>query len=194
LSDNGKMLYTLLDFLRLRSEYDRVAWHLKPVILAHEILVRHGFTEAAEMWRRALVDRIDDKARWYLERVKTLQRDHAMQLRTVADRIGERFVRPMAIDRIRALVRPALEEAVEDGPQTAFDLLEQEALALAHEPLGSGVDIPAWLIALEEEVEHCRYGLANHDSGHPLKEKNSRLSLRMEEVQRQLDQWDRDRK
>ena len=99
----------------------------------------------------------------------------------------------MSIDRIRALVRPALEEAVEDGPQTAFDLLEQEALALTHEPLGSGVDVPAWLIALEEEVEHWHYGLANQDSGPLFKEQIPRLSLRLEEIQRQLDQWDRDR-
>ena len=32
-SDRGDMLYVLLDFLRLRTEYDRICWHLKPVIL-----------------------------------------------------------------------------------------------------------------------------------------------------------------
>jgi hypothetical protein len=29
------MLYMLLDFLRLRCSYDRVAWNLKPVLVAH---------------------------------------------------------------------------------------------------------------------------------------------------------------
>ena len=33
-SDRGEMLYMLLDFLRLRTQYDRVCWHLKPVISA----------------------------------------------------------------------------------------------------------------------------------------------------------------
>ena len=41
-SDRGDMLYTLLDFLRLRASYDRVAWNLRPVVLAHEVLVRCG--------------------------------------------------------------------------------------------------------------------------------------------------------
>ncbi len=27
------MLYTLLDFLRLRANYDRLAWNLRPVVL-----------------------------------------------------------------------------------------------------------------------------------------------------------------
>ena len=31
-SDHGELLYTLIDFLRLRATYDRVAWNLKPVI------------------------------------------------------------------------------------------------------------------------------------------------------------------
>ena len=51
-SDQGEMLYMLLDFLRLQSAYDRVAWNLKPVVISHEILVRCGRNEAAQLWRR----------------------------------------------------------------------------------------------------------------------------------------------
>ena len=43
-SDRGDMLYTLLDFLRLRANYDRVAWNLRPILLTHEVLVRSGAT------------------------------------------------------------------------------------------------------------------------------------------------------
>ena len=50
-SDRGDLLYTLFDFLRLRVQYDRMAWHLEPVLMAHEILVRRGRMQAAEMWR-----------------------------------------------------------------------------------------------------------------------------------------------
>ena len=61
-SDRGDLLYTLLDFLRLRVHYDRVAWHLKPVLIAHAVLVRRGRSGAAEMWRRALAERTGDLA------------------------------------------------------------------------------------------------------------------------------------
>ncbi len=69
-SDRGDMLYTLLDFLRLRTEYDRVCWHLKPVILAHEILVSRHQDKAARLWRRALTDRIGQEAEQYLTRLR----------------------------------------------------------------------------------------------------------------------------
>ena len=39
-SDRGEMLYTLLDFLRLKANYERTHWNLRPVVMAHEILVR----------------------------------------------------------------------------------------------------------------------------------------------------------
>ena len=51
-SDRGELLYMLLDFLRLRTRYDRVCWNLKPVVLAHEILVRRSQDQAARVWRQ----------------------------------------------------------------------------------------------------------------------------------------------
>ena len=56
-SDRGEMLYTLLDYLRLRTSYDQVAWKLQPVVQAHEVLVRvglrHGGRKLAQCRRRA---------------------------------------------------------------------------------------------------------------------------------------------
>ena len=40
-----------------------------------------------------------------------LRTKYAMRLPTVTDRLAERFVRPMVIDRVRALVKPAMDEA-----------------------------------------------------------------------------------
>lgn len=162
-SDRGEMLYTLLDFLRLRAQYDRVCWHLKPVVLAHEILVSKGETKAARLWRLALTDRIQDEAEQYLRRLHKLQRQHAIQLSTVADRLAERFVRPMAIDRMRALIRPAMQEAEQEGARPTFELLELETQALAGEATGIGFDVPVWLLALEEEVERAREPTHRHN-------------------------------
>jgi hypothetical protein len=52
-------------------------WNMKPVVLAHEILVRNGMEEAAKQWRTALAERISDEADRYLERLKRLQRSTA---------------------------------------------------------------------------------------------------------------------
>ena len=71
------------------------------------------------------------------------------------------FVRPSAIDRIRALVQLVLDELKSAGPGdsgswNAFSLLEQEAESLAAEPAGVGLDVPVWLQMLEEEVDQAR--------------------------------------
>ncbi len=152
-SDQGEMLYMLLDFLRLQSAYDRVAWNLKPVVISHEILVRCGRNEAAQLWRRALTDRVGGEAEQYLKRLAELQTNYAMRMASVADRLGERFLRPMTIDRMRALVQPAIRQLHEPEPRHAFEILEEETAILMREPAGSGLDVPPWLVALEEEIE-----------------------------------------
>ncbi len=154
-SDRGDLVYMFLDFLRLRVRYERIAWNLKPVMWAHEVLVRSGLDKAAMMWRRSLSERIGTEAEIYVQKLRALQNDYAMRMPTVADRILERFVQPMTIDRMRALVGPAMRdaEATADRESRAFFLLEQEAELLTRHPTGVGLDVPAWLDALEEEVE-----------------------------------------
>ena len=153
-SDRGELIHTLLDFLRLRVRYERIAWNLRPVMWAHEVLVRRGADAAAMAWRRSLAERIGREAEIYLEKLRELQDRYAMTMPTVADRIAERFIRPMTIDRIRALVAPAMSDAENpEAGSTAFELLQEEADLLTRNPGGVGLDVPAWLNELEMEVE-----------------------------------------
>jgi len=164
-SDRGEMLYMLLDFLRLRVRYDRVCWNLKPIFWAHEVLVRGGCHQTAQQWRGALAERVGREADQYLSQLIKLQEKYAMKMPTVADRLGERFLIPMTIDRMRALVRPAMQQLRSDNGlkhSPAFDLLVQEAHLMTREPTGVGLDIPGWLVALEEEVDRVQEG--NHVS------------------------------
>ncbi len=180
-SDRGELIYTLLDFLRLRVQYDRVAWHLRPVLLAHEILVRKQRVEAAELWRRALADRTAEVADSLLARYEELRRRYGMRLPTVADRLAERFVRPLSVDRLRALVRPAVLEVLSGEPAVAFEVLRQEAAELTQEPTGAGLDVPQWLQALEDEVEAAARPGGDDDVG-----LIPQASMTLEEMQREL--------
>jgi hypothetical protein len=155
-SDRGEMLYMLLDFLRLRVRYDRVHWNLKPVFWAHEVLVRCGCSRAASQWQDALAERISKEADQYQSQLVKLQEKYAMRMPTIADRIGERFVRPMTIDRIRAYVAPAMKGLADDPrgePSQAFQELVRETHDLMRKPTGVGFEVPSWLQALEEEVD-----------------------------------------
>ena len=188
-SDRGELLYTLLDFLRLRARYDRVCWNLKPVVLAHQILVRKGHHRAAQMWRRALRERISVEADKYERRLTELQHKYAMQMPSIADRIGERFVRALTIDRVCALVEPAMEEAKHDNDGESFELLGHETEFLTLVPSGVGFDVPAWLVALEDEVERVRLPHWERDDYDELRVSVPPIRLSHDDIQVQLDDW-----
>jgi hypothetical protein len=154
-SDRGELLYILLDLLRLKTGYDRVAWNIKPVVMVHEVLARRGWPSAAELWSRGVARRTAHIADWHLKRLAELNQHYGIRLPTICDRLAERFVRPLAIDRVRALVCPAIEEARHAAEGQVFSLLEQELAEFTENPSGSGLDVPAWLIVLEEEVARC---------------------------------------
>ena len=155
-SDHGELLYTLVDFLRLRAAYDRVAWNLRPVVMAHEILVRQNRPAAAEMWQQALAERTAETADANLARFEELCNQYGIRLPSVAERLGERFTRPLAIDRVRALVGPADRRRRHRRPRARSPRCKQEIASLAQEPAGAGLDLPDWLAALEEEVSMVR--------------------------------------
>ncbi|QGJ70293.1 Hypothetical protein PBC10988_19880 [Planctomycetales bacterium 10988] len=190
-SDRGSNLYMLLDFLRLKASYERVDWNLRPLAIVHEILVRSGEVEAADAWQQVVTERAVHHGRWHLERLKELERKYGMQLPTVGDHIREQFVKPFQLSRIRALVKPAVEEARDDKPRNSFGKLEAEINEFARTPTGAGLDLPAWLLALEEEVRKT----------HPTTDLASRLLewmievprrfLTLEEMQAELAHWNR---
>ena len=85
--------------------------------MAHEILVRHNRPAAAEMWQQALAERTAETADANLARFEELCDQYGIRLPSVAERLGERFTRPLAIDRVRALVGPAIAAADTDDDE-----------------------------------------------------------------------------
>jgi hypothetical protein len=109
----------------------------------------------------------------------------------VADRLKERFVQPLALDRLCALIGPAMEEARQAGPTPEFDRLQEELQAYAATPTGVGLDVPQWLRRLEGEVQRVR---AAHTSLAELAEGVFQMPERLlsfEELQQQLQEWEK---
>lgn len=184
-SDHGEFLYMFVDFLRQRAAYDRVAWNLKPVVWAHEILVRQGREAAAEIWRQAFAERTSEAADLHIARLNALANEYGMQLPTIADRLSERFVRPLVIDRVRAMVEPAM-NVDEPRQQAAFAALEGEIADLVSEPHGAGLDVPDWLSALEDEVTEARSKLSHVSSSDRLSRRIGQVRLTWDEILEQL--------
>jgi len=189
-SDSGENLYMLLDFLRLKASYERLVWHLKPVVLAHEVLVRKGRDTVAVRWRQVLSENTAQAAAWHMKRLDQLQKTHGIQLPTVADRLGERLVRPLALDRIRALVRPAVDEAKLGETSPAFEALEREIVDFSEQPTGVGLDVPQWLVALDDEVQQARSPMHIDSLATDWLPRVPILTLSREELQQQIDTWE----
>lgn len=151
-SDRGELLYTFLDFLRLRVSYDRVVWNLRPVVLAHKVLAEHGCDDEAEQWRHSLRTRIQGEAKRHMAKLHELQQQYAMNLPSISKRLSERFMRPLLIDYQCALIKPAMMDQDASVRQSAFDGICQQAESFMDEPSGAGIDVPAWLVAMEDTV------------------------------------------
>ena len=187
-SDHGDKVYILLDFLRLKASYLRVEWKVRPVVLAHEILVRCGRHEAAARWRATTKERTADVADEHEKRLNELITLHATRLATVADRIRERFVRPLDVARARALIEPAFREAREGRRRGTIELLEGELQEFTETPTGSGLDAPDWLRAMESELERAeakRRRPWSWDAGVPF----PRTNVSFSDVEAQVDCW-----
>jgi hypothetical protein len=189
-SDRGDLLYTLLDLLRLAASYERTAWNMRPVILAHHVLVRHGRGKAAEIWRDAVAERTAAVADEHVERFERLSRKYGMRLRSIADRLGERFVQPLAIDRLCALVRPAVEELRGGRTPESFKQLEREVAPFTKEPSGVGFDTPSWLEALESEAEEVRAGTLEEDELADPFFRVPEVRLTLDQIRRQVRTWE----
>jgi hypothetical protein len=185
-SDRGELLHTLLDFLRLKGSYERVSWNIRPVVLVHEVLVRRGRSAAAELWRRALAGRTADVADGHLAQYNKLCQRYHMRLASVVTRLAERFVAPLAVDRVRALVAPAIRELEGGRAGEAFARLEQEIVEFAEQAEGSGLETPGWLAALEQEVAQSMRSDSDRDPLDELLRRLPPVSLSSAEILRQL--------
>ncbi len=154
-SDYGENLYQLFDFLRLKASYDAMPGSSRPLNLVHEVLAKKN-AAAAQLWREQVESVSRQRAADYLEALAGLEKRHGMRLATIADRLEERFVRPMALDGLSALIEPAMEQAPAFLSQDPAVPLEEALKPLAATPTGVGLDVPHWILRLEGEVHRVR--------------------------------------
>lgn len=152
-SDQGEMLFSLLDFLRLVASYDRIAWNLRPVRIAHSVLVDAGQDEAAAQWRRAVLERTSDAANSHLLKYEQLCRKYGMRLRSVQARLAERFLHPFVVDCLLRSLRQCLREENGTPSSESFARLKAEIGDLLQEPASEYSEVPDWIESLLREFE-----------------------------------------
>lgn len=152
----GDNLHVLIDFIRLKVAYHRQAWQQLPLVLAHQVLAKSGRDGAARAWEKAFSQLTSEAADEHLAKLAELEAKHGVQLRTIADRLNERFIKPLAIDRLCVLAGPAMDEARHGKPGPGLARFLEELEPHTARPAGSGLDVPDWLEKLEQEVRRLR--------------------------------------
>lgn len=186
-SDYGDRLTILFDFLRLRAGYDRHAWLSRPFMAAHEVLARAGRERAARTMEETLTLLSGSAAAEHVAALDRLERSHGLRLPSIRARVEERFLDPLAVDRLCALVEPVMAEQPSGGP--AFD---QFAQLISERARGAGADpteMPHWLRRLFHEVHQVR---ERHRQPAATSEPHARLPMRTlthAELARELECW-----
>lgn len=197
-SDYGENLYILLDFLRLKVAYDRYAWRLRPLVLAHDVLCKRGYDRLASKWREFVGERTHRLAEELLTDLAARETEHGMKLRTVRDRLEERFVQPLRVDQACARV-PRAAAARRDGQpedNPAFQGLLAAIRPLAEQPVGVGLDIPAWVRRLEDELRKVKLMDPDDEADEPAPSANDEYPLPphsgidLDDFRRQIRDWD----
>lgn len=153
-SDYGEHFHCLLDFLRLEAQYDRDAWNLLPLKTAHEVLAREGHAEAAFIWEQLCEEEASEPAEEYVEEYRKLAQHHGMRMPAIADHLNDRFIKPLAVNRMVSLVEQSIKDARQPTRKSAaFEKLEAEVDEYLQDSWGSGVDVPEWLQSLGTEVD-----------------------------------------
>jgi hypothetical protein len=190
-SDYGENLYLLLEFLRLKVAYERHAWRLRPLAMAHRVLADANRGDLAASWQDAFERLTSQLADQYETQLNQLEQTHGIRLRTVADRIRERFVKPLALDRLCALVEPAMEQASQEGKKRAFAALQRELKPFVASPTGVGLDVPAWLRRMEEEVRRVHGSQTSLAIEAQKSLSVPRKDLSLQEIREQLEDWEK---
>ena len=154
-SDRGENIHMLLDFLRLKAEYDRIAWTLRPVTMAHRVLARRGESAAAAAWRSRMREETAETAAALVARLGALEQETGVRLASVGDRVRHAFTAALEQDELESFVEPAVAELITGKPPGAGAELEERARRFLGVASGSGVEVPEWLERLTNRVDRC---------------------------------------
>jgi hypothetical protein len=189
-SDYGEMFFCLLEFLRVEARYDRDAWSMVPLTIVHEMLARHGRRDAASVWDATFEVQTTDLADQHLADMDALSQRYGVAMPTIRDHLNQRFVKPLAVNRMVALVAESVQDAKAGRAESeSFARLQTEVDQYMVDSWGSGVDVPAWLRTVEHEVEEVTWP---DEGGRPGAEAELRLplvTLTLREFRQQLRDW-----
>ncbi len=190
-SDYGDRFYVLLDFLRVEAAYDRNAWERIPESIVHRSLSQAGCQNALTMLEEIIEGESRQDADQHLEDLAELEQQYGVHLPSISDRLNERFIKPLAVNRMISLIEPAMRSSGEDiDPAVKFAQLQNEVNAYLRDSAGSAIDVPQWIQDLDREVSRLETP-TDYIRPAELQVRVPPVRISEQDVRNQLDNWTR---
>ncbi|WP_417384465.1 hypothetical protein [Gimesia sp.] len=189
-SDYGEMFYCLLDFLRIEAAYERDDWKMVPLLIAHKVLAQQDRNESALIWEAVFEATSEEMAKKHLKKLKQTESEYKINLPLISDHLNERFVKPLAVNRMLALVPRAMNDARDGNEESAaFSILQEEIERYLASTIGSGIDVPDWMRNLEDEIDRLDEKVTNEQYDIETQIKLSPVPMSLDEIKKQLKMW-----
>ncbi|QDT99126.1 hypothetical protein [Gimesia aquarii] len=189
-SDYGEMFYCLLDFLRIEAAYERDDWKMVPLLIAHKVLAQEDRNESALIWEAVFEANSEEIAKKHLKKLKQTESEYKINLPLISDHLNERFVKPLAVNRMMALVPRAMKDARNGNEDSAaFSILREEIERYLASTIGSGIDVPDWMRNLEDEIDRLDEKVTSEQYDIETEIKLSPVPMSLDDIKKQLKLW-----
>lgn len=189
-SDYGEMFYCLLDFLRIEAAYERDDWKMVPLLIAHKVLAQQDRNESALIWEAVFEATSEEMAKKHLKKLKQTEAEYKINLPLISDHLNERFVKPLSVNRMMALVPRAMKDARNGNEDSAtFSILQEEIERYLASTIGSGIDVPDWMRNLEDEIDRLDEKITSEHYDLETQIKLSPVPMSLDDIKKQLKLW-----
>jgi hypothetical protein len=182
-SDYGENLFSLFELLRVSVDYDNHWWLVRPALFAHRALTALGRQQAADYLQLAMAEELERWAQEHVRALKAVENKYGVRLASINDKIQERFTRGFRLDRVLALVEPAIEN---NASTDVFDDFKSRLAEFVNKPTGSGFEPPDWANKLRDEIQR----VMEKDDGEFCHRSRKLPKMRRAEWEAQLKDWD----
>lgn len=158
-SDYGQNLHVFLDFLRVKAEFQRREWLLKPFLLAHRTFLNFELWDLAEAWEDRIRSHFQGWTEIFVRKYERLRKTHGVHLLGLYEMLKEGFIFPFLMQHILALVRPAVQELEKQTPPRIFPRLVQRVRAVGPCHVRHGLRHPEWIEDFGSAIERAQLNL-----------------------------------
>ncbi|MGQ9503555.1 MAG: hypothetical protein ACUVQG_00830 [Thermogutta sp.] len=158
-SDYGKNLHILIDFLRLKCEYQRRHWMLKPFFLAHRCLIHAQLWDAAQIWEESVNSHFQGWSEIFVKKYDAIRSAHGIHLPGLFETLNNGFGFTLAMQHVLGLVQHVVRELESGQASTALARLTQRIQSFGTFHVRYGFHRPEWIDDLENAIQQAQLNL-----------------------------------